>query len=396
MPLAVRACYAAPRTMAVEIREHRPGEELGAFIRVAHEVYRNDPNWVPPLEMEIRDRLTPGKNPFFEHAEGVLFTAWDGDRPVGRCTAQIDHEHLRVHDDGAGFFGFFDTVDDERVARALLEAAAGWLRARGMVRMRGPMSLSINEEIGTLVEGFDTPPMLMMSHARPYQAGLIEAAGFQKAKDVLAWRYEVGTPHGRADRAWKAVREMPEVRFRSVRRRHLDEDIRTILDIFNDAWSENWGFVPVTEAEARKMAQDLKLILDEDLAFFAEIDGRPVGICITLPNLNEAIRDLGGKLMPFGLFKLLWRLKVKGPRTARLMLLGIRKDLRGIKRYGGLSLAMYVEVSKRGARKGIEWGELSWTLEDNHPINLGIRAMGAKVYKKYRIFERELSGGGAR
>lgn len=377
--------------MAIEIRQHRLGEDLDAFLRVPHEVYRGDPCWVPPLEMEVRDRLTPGKNPFFQHAEGTLFTAWEGDRPVGRCSAQIDHEHLRLHRDGAGFFGFFDTMNDERVGRALADAAAEWLRARGMERMRGPMSLSINEEIGTLVEGFDTPPMLMMPHARPYQASVIEAAGLSKAKDLLAWRYSVGTPHPRADRAWKAVQEMPEVRFRSVRKRHMQEDVRTMLDIFNDAWSDNWGFVPATEAEAHKMAQDMKLIIDEDLAFFAEVDGRPVGLCVTLPNLNEVIRDLDGKLLPFGFAKLLWRLKVKGPKSARLMMLGLRKELRGLKRYGGLSLAMYVEVSKRGAAKGIEWGELSWTLEDNQPINLGIRAMGAKVYKKYRIFEKDLN-----
>lgn len=368
------------------------GEGLDAFIQAAHEVYRGDPTWIPPLEMEIRERLTPWKNPFFQHAEGALFTAWQGGRVVGRCSAQIDHEHLRLHDDGAGFFGFFDTVDDPEVARALVNAAAKWLAERGMKRMRGPFSLSINEEVGTLVEGFETPAMVLMPHARTYQARLLEEVGMHKAKDLLAWRYEVGTPHRRADKAWKEITALPEVRFRSLRKKTLDEDIHTMLEIFNDAWSDNWGFVPATDAEARKIAQDMKLILDEDLAFFAEIDGRPVGLCVTLPNLNEAIRDLDGKLFPFGIAKLLWRMKVKGPKSARLMMLGLRRELRGIKRYGGLSLAMYVEVSKRGSKKGIEWGELSWTLEDNHPINLGIKAMGAKVYKKYRVFERDLEG----
>jgi len=378
--------------MVVSIRQHRMGEGLDAFIQAAHEVYRGDPMWVAPLEMEIRDRLTPGKNPFFEHAEGTLFTAWRGGRVVGRCSAQIDHEHLRIHDDGAGFFGFFDTVDDPEVARALASSAEKWLRERGMKRMRGPLSLSINEEVGTLVEGFDLPPMVMMPHARAYQGALIETTGLRKVKDLLAWRYEVGTPHRRADRAWQQLSGMPEVKFRSIKRSTLERDIKTMLEIFNDAWSDNWGFVPATDAEAKKLVQDMKLILDEDLAFFADIDGRPMGLCVTFPNLNEATRDLDGKLFPFGIVKLLWRMKVKGPKTARLMLLGLRKELRGSKRYGGLSLAMYVEVSKRGAKKGIEWGELSWTLEDNHPINLGIKAMGAEVYKKYRVFEKELNG----
>ena len=388
---AVCACYAAP-AMAVEIRQHRMGEGLDAFIRAAHEVYRGDPSWVAPLEMEIRDRLTPGKNPFFEHAEGTLFTATKDGRLVGRCSAQIDHEHLRVHGDETGFFGFFDTVDDPEVARELVGAAERWLSERGMKRMRGPLSLSINEEVGTLVEGFDTPPMLMMAHARPYQGGLLESAGLHKAKDLLAWRYEVGTPHRRADKAWQEISAMPEVRFRSINKKTMERDVHTMLEIFNDAWSHNWGFVPATPAEARKIAEDFKLIIDEDLAFFAEIEGREMGLCVTLPNLNEVIRDLDGKLLPFGFAKLLWRLKVKRPKSARLMMLGLRKELRGIKRYGGLSLAMYVEVSKRGAKKGVEWGELSWTLEDNHPINLGIKAMGAKVYKKYRVFEKELNG----
>ena len=376
--------------MTVDVRQHRPGEDVDAFVDVTRDIYRRDPNWVQPLDMDIRDRLNPSKNPFFRHAEVTLFTAWKNGRVVGRCSAQVDHEHLATHHDDAGFFGFFDTTDDAEVARALLGEAEKWLRERGMKRMRGPMSFSINEEIGTLVEGFDTPPMIMMPHSTPYQGGLIEAAGLEKAKDILAWRYDVGTPHARADRAWRAIQEMPEVRFRSLSKKNMRADVRLLLDIFNDAWSDNWGFVPATDAEAEKTASDLKLVLDEDLAFFAEIEGRPVGMCVTLPNLNEAIADLDGKLFPTGIFKLLWRLKVKGPKSARLILLGIRKELRGIKRYGGLSHAMYVEVSKRGSKKGIEWGELSWTLEDNRPINLGIKAMGAKVYKKYRVYEKAL------
>jgi GNAT superfamily N-acetyltransferase len=376
--------------MPVEIRRHYPGEDLKPFISAAHEVFRGDPAWVAPLQMEIRDRLTPAKNPFFQHAEVTIFTAWRGDRVVGRCTAQIDHEHLKTHRDGAGFFGFMDTIDDQAVATALLAEAEAWLRDRGMKVARGPLSLNINEEAGTLVEGFDMPPMMMMTHSRPWQGDLIEGAGYQKAKDLLAWRYEVGTPHRRADRAWKAISAMPEVRFRSLSKKNLESDVRVMLDIFNDAWSENWGFVKATDAEAKKMAKDIALVLDEDLAFFADIDGKPMGLCVTMPNLNEALHGLDGRLAPIGIFKLLYRLKVKRPKTARLILLGIRQEIRGIKRYGGLSLAMYVEVSKRGAEKGIEWGELSWTLEDNHPINLGIRAMGAKVYKKYRIYEKPL------
>ncbi len=376
--------------MAIEIREHRPGEDLDAFLKVPFEIFRDDPVWVAPLEMDIRDRLTPAKNPFFEHAEGTLFTAWEGSRVVGRVSAQIDQEHLRVHKDGAGFFGFFDTIEDPRVAKALIEAATEWNRARGMQRMRGPMSLSVNEEIGTLVEGFETPPMIMMPHSRPYQGRMAEAAGLTKVKDLYAWRYDAGHIPPRAQKAWDGVKEMPEVHIRSVRKADMESELRIIMDVFNDAWSDNWGFVPATEAELRKAAADMKLIIDEDLAFVVEIEGKPMGICVCLPNLNEAIYDLRGKLFPFGFAKLLWRLKVKRPTGARLMLLGLRKELRGVKRYGALSLAMYVELARRGTGKGYNWGELSWTLEDNTPVNLGIRAMGAKIYKRYRLYEKEL------
>jgi GNAT superfamily N-acetyltransferase len=378
--------------MSVRIREHRPGKDVDDFIEAAHVVFRGDPAWVPPLEMEMRERLDPKKNPFFEHAEGTLLTAWKDGQLVGRCSAQIDHEHLRVHQDETGFFGFLDTVDDLQVTQGLLDAAEGWLRDRGMKRMRGPLSLSINEEIGTLIEGFEHPPAVMMPHSRPYQAGLIEGAGMAKAKDLYAWRYDVGNLPKRAQRAWEQIQALPEVRLRSVRKSHMQRELRIIMDIFNEAWSGNWGFVPLTESEVKKVAQDLKLIIDEDLAFIAEVKGRPVGMCICLPNLNESIHDLGGKLMPFGLPKLLWRLKVRGARSARLMLLGLRQEVQASKRYAGLSTAMYAEIARRGKAKGIEWAELSWTLEDNRPINLGIKAMGAEIYKKYRVFEKDLTG----
>lgn len=379
--------------MGIVIREHRPGRDIDDFVRAGYEVYRGDGAWVPPLDMELRDRLTPKKNPFFAHAEVALFTAWRDGRLVGRTSATIDHEHLRIHDDGAGFFGFFDTVEDPQVAQALLDAAEAWLRERGMRRMRGPMSLSINEEVGTLVEGFEHPNVVMMAHARPYQAALAEQCGLEKAKDLFAWRYEVPDAlPPRAERAWQSIAAMPEVRFRSIDRSRMREEMEVLLEIFNDAWQHNWGFVPATPAEVEKTAADMKLVIDPEIAFFAEIDGRPVGMCVCLPNLNEATRDLDGKLFPTGILKLLWRAKVHRTKSARLILLGIRNELRGVKKYGALSLAIYAELSKRGQRLGYEWCELSWTLEDNHPINLGIRAMGAKVYKKYRIFEKDITG----
>lgn len=375
----------------VEIREHRMGLDLEDFIRVQYDIFRNDPAYIPPLEMELRDRLTPGKNPLFEHAEGTLFTAWRGGKLVGRCSAQIDREHLRVHQDETGFFGFLDTIDDADVAHRLLASAESWLKARGMKRVRGPFSLTINEESGVLIDGFEHPPVLMMPHSTRYQAGLIESYGYEKVQDLYAWKYLVAEPPPRAAKAHADMMALPEVRFRSVDKSRMRQEVDTLVEIFNDAWSENWGFVPATEAEVAKMAQDFKLLLDPDLAFFAEVEGREVGMVVCIPNLNEAARDLNGKLFPFGWAKLLYRLKVKGTSSARLVLLGLRKDMRAKKRYGALSTAMYAELAYRGMKKPqYKWAELSWTLEDNRPINLGIKAMRAQIYKTYRVYEKAL------
>ncbi|MGB5698098.1 MAG: hypothetical protein WBM46_20780 [Polyangiales bacterium] len=376
--------------MSIEIKQHQPGEDLKEFIQIAFEVYRDDPAWVPPLHMEITDRLTPGKNPFFEHAEVGLFTAWKDGKPVGRISAQIDHEHLRIHQDNTGFFGFFDTLHDQEVASGLVEAAEQWLASRGMTRMRGPFSLSINEETGMLVEGFESPPTIMSPHHRPYQGTLAEGAGLHKVKDCYGWKYEVREAPARARKAWETMMSLPEVRFRSVSPRNLKKEVHDILDVFNDAWQHNWGFVPATDAEAKKMAADLQLILDKELSFFAEIDGQPVAICVCLPNLNEVIFDFHGKLSPVNVGKLIWRLKIRRPKSARLMLLGIRTELRGKKRYAPLATAVIAELVRRGLKRGYEWAELGWTLEDNRLINAAIQSMGAHIYKRYRLFEKTI------
>ena len=375
--------------MSVEIRQHRPGKDLKDFLQVPFDVYRDDPAWIAPLNMEVTDRLTPEKNPFFEHAEVALFTARRNGKVVGRISAQIDHEHLRIHKDNAGFFGFFDTIDDQEVASALVTAAEKWLAERGMSVMRGPFSLSINEETGLLVEGFDDPPVLMSPHHRPYQGRLAEGAGLHKAKDCYGWYYDVVEPTPRAQKAWEMITALPEVRFRTVNRRKLDTEVHDLLSVFNDAWQHNWGFVPATDAEAKKMAADLRLILN-DLSFFAEIDGQPVGICVCPPNLNEVTRDFHGKLSPRNVAKLVWRLKVREPKSARLMLLGIRTELRHKKRYAPLAMAIIAELIRRGLPLGYEWAELGWTLEDNRLINAAIRSIGGRIYKRYRVYEKPI------
>ena len=378
--------------MPVEIRRHLPGGDTADFIRAGFQVFRDDPAWIAPLGMMIGDRLDPKKEPFHRHAEVILFTAWKDGRLVGRTSATVDRAWLDTWKDDTGHFGYFDTIDDVEVAGALLRAAEAWLKERGMKRMNGPMSLSANQEVGLLVSGFEDPPVLDMAHSRRYQGALAEASGLAKEKDLFAWRYE--TKQGfntRTEKAWQHLAATKEVRLRSVNLRKLRAELDVIMEIYNETWAGKWGYVPISGAELDKMASDMSLVLDPDMAFIAEVEGNAAGMCIVVPNLNEVIADLGGKLFPFGWAKVLWRTKVKHPRSARLILLGVREAVRrNVKRYGFLSAAMYVEVAKRGLAKGYEWGELSWTREDDAPINLGIRSMGATVYKTYRVYEKPI------
>jgi hypothetical protein len=378
--------------MAIEIRKHEPGVDTGDFIRAGFEVYRGDPAWVPPLDFVIKERLDPRKDPVHRHADVALFTAWKDGHLVGRTSATIDRAWLDTWKDQTGHFGYFDTIDDLDVARALLEKAEEWLGKRGMKRVNGPMSLNANQEIGVLVEGFEHPPVIDMAHSRPYQGALAERCGYTKEKDLWCWRYLKETGFNeRTQKAWESVQKLPEVRLRSVDKKRMRSELGTIMEIYNETWAGKWGYVPISSAELDKMADDLSLVLDPDIAFIAEIDGKAGGMCIMVPDLNEAIADLGGSLFPLGWAKLLWRTKVKHPKGARLILLGVREEFRkNMKRYGTLSAAMYVEVAKRGLGKGYTWAELSWTREDDAPINLGIRSMGAKVYKKYRVYEKKL------
>ncbi len=377
--------------MAVEIHQHEPGKDTRDFVQVAFEIFRGDPAWVAPLHMVMDEKLHPKKDPFYAHAEVALFTARKDGKLVGRVSATVDQAWLGLYHDDTGHIGYFDTIDDLEVAKALLDRAEAWLRERKMKRVNGPMSFNANQEIGLLVDGFEHPPQLDMAHSRPWQGKLIEACGYVKEKDLFAWRYGVELEHTkRSLKAWEEVLAMPEVTLRSVRKSQMRAELDTIMSLYNETWSGKWGYVPISTAEIDKMAKDMSLVLDPEIAFIADIDGKPAGMCVMIPNLNEAIADLHGSLFPFGWIKMLWRTQVNHPKSARLILLGVREDIRKKKRYGGLSTAMYVEVSTRGRKKGYEWAELGWTREDDAPINLGIRAMGAKVYKTYRVYEKRL------
>ncbi len=375
--------------MSVDVREVRLGGNLKPFLEVVDDIYRDDKCYIRPLDMMVKDRLAP-RSPFFQHAEGTIFLAYKQGRCVGRITAHIDHEHLAKHRDATGFFGFFDTVDDQAVADALLDKAARWLKDRGIKRIRGPLSLGMNDEVGCLVDGFDSPPMLMMPHHRPYQSGLIERNRFERIRTMYAWKYEVGNLKKRVQDAHDEISKLPEVSSRPVNMNDVEGDTRIVMDLYNDAWSENWGHVAMTQAELRALASDFKLLLRPEITQIAFINGTPAAVAIAAPNLNEALVGLDGKLLPTGLLKLIYRLKIKQPETARLIILGIAKRYRTQRKYAALSLYLYAKLNQGGQQLGIKWGELSYTDEANGPVNTAIKMMGGSIYKRYNVYERDV------
>ena len=362
---------------------------LDRFIRLPHRLHRDDPHYIAPLHLERLEALTP-KNPFFSHADVQMWIARKDGRDVGRISAQIDHQALAVRPDATGLFGFIAAEDDPAVFRALVGEAQAWLKARGMQRVLGPFNLNINEQMGLLVEGFDSPPMLLMEHDRPYVSSRLEELGFAKEKDVFAYLYDISVEPPVAVRR---LLERPLSKRLTVRRidfKRYDAEIRAVTDIFNDAWRNNWGFVPLTEVETDYLAKSLKPLLDPRITSIVEQDGEPVGFLVALPNLNEAICGLQGKLLPFGWAKLLWRLKVAGVKTARVPLMGVRRSVsRGM--VGGLLPFLLIDaVRKEGLKLGYTHIELSWILEDNLAMRRINESLGSVPYKRYRIYGKSL------
>ncbi len=376
----------------LRIRPVAGRRELEQFLRVPGAIYRDDPNWVPPLLFERLQHLDPRRNPFLRAIEIRYFIALRGDAPVGRISAQINRRHLARHDDASGHFGFLEAVDDEEVFAALLETAENWVRAQGMRRLAGPFNPSINDECGLLVDGFDTPPSMMMGHARRYYAARLERLGYRKAKDLIAYDFDVAGPWPpAAARLLARARGMRGLSFRPLDMRRYEEEILAICRIFNDAWAHNWGFVPFDEEEARYMGRSIRPLVTARCFAFGEVDGEPVAMTVTLPNINEAIRDLGGRLWPFGWARLLWRLKVRGVRTWRMPLMGVCRRFQGTPRGAALALGVIDEVKSYHRRRGVRRAELSWVLEDNRPTRQLIETVGGVPYKRYRIYAKELS-----
>jgi GNAT superfamily N-acetyltransferase len=375
--------------VGLEIMPVRSKAELDRFIRVPMRLGAGDPNYIAPLIFERQEALTAKGNPFFAHADVQFWLAVRGGRDVGRISAQIDHLNPQTAD-GVGNFGLIAAEDDAGVFAALFRTAEAWLRERGCKTALGPVNLSTNEEVGLLVEGADTPPMFMMSHDAAHTPRRIESEGYAKAKDIYA--YVCSVADDLPGPILRRVRKPPApgVTLRMLEMKRLDEEVRTLTGILNDAWSGNWGFTPTTEAETKALADTLKLVLDPRLTWFAEIDGEAAGFIVLLPNINEAIRDLGGKLFPFGWAKLIWRLKIRGVKTGRVPLMGVKRKFAASLR-GQLLPFQLIDATAQAARRlGYERYELSWVLEDNVPMRRICDAGGAKVYKTYRLYETAL------
>lgn len=362
------------------------------FVDFLWDVYRDDPHWVPPLKDEELGLITPGKNPWFEHAQAALWLAERDGRVVGRVSAQVDELVLEHMGAGTGLFGMFEALDAE-AATALIATAEEWLRAQGMTRAVGPISLSIWDQPGLLIEGFDEAPTAMMGHHRPEYRGWLETAGYRKARDLYTYELDIRiemVPMIR--RLIESGERNPRIRMREVDKSRFDEEAALILGILNDAWSDNWGFVPLTEAEIAYAGKKLKPIIFEDLVTVAEVDGRPQAFMITIPDINELTRDLNGELFPFGWAKLLWRLRRPRVRRMRVPLMGVAKALQGSRLAGQLAFMM-IERSRRIAidRYGATHGEFGWVLEDNGGMMSIAQLPGAEINKVYRVFEKGLA-----
>jgi hypothetical protein len=378
-------------TSPVTVRPVTTGADRRAFVDFAWDAYKDDPAWIPPLKDEVHGLLNPKKNPWFEHAKAQLWLAERGGKVVGRISAQVDELVLEHMGAGTGQWGFFDALDAEAAA-ALIATAEDWLLTQGMTRALGPFSLSVWDEPGLEIEGFSEPPTAMMGHHKPEYAGWVEAAGYAKAKDLLTYEVDiVNWSNSLISRLIEAGERNPKIRIRKVDKSRFDEEAQIILGLLNDAWSDNWGYVPLTPNEIAYAGTKLKPIIYEDLVRIAEYEGKPVAFMLTIPDMNEMIRDLDGRLFPFNFIKLLWRLRKPRTRRARVPLMGVAKPLQGSRLASQLAF-MLIEFTRRSIVKdyGVGVGEFGWILEDNKGMLSIAELPGAKVNHRYRIYERAL------
>lgn len=358
--------------------------QLRQFIELPYRVYAGDPHWVPPLRRDEWRRFDRAHNPFFEHGDMRCWLVTRAGRPAGRIAGIVDRLQNEVHGEQTTWFGFFE-AEDAAVASLLLAAVERWAREQRSRVVRGPANPSLNESAGLLVDAFDSDPCVLMPYNPPAYPSLIEAAGYVKIKDLLAWDIDLAAPRpARIDRLAERVRRQHDVSVRPVRLRDFDSELALLQGIYRDSWEENWGFVPPTDAEIRQLAVDLKPIVDPELVLFAERRGRAVGCAVAIPDANQVLKRMRGRLLPFGIVHFLRRRRIM--TQARLLMLGVLPEVRRI----GLYPLLIHEIHRRTVARGYVRAELSWTLEDNDAINAGIEAAGGRRHKTYRLYEKTL------
>jgi len=361
---------------------------MNEFIRFPWKVYQGNPNWVPPLKSEVKFLLNKKENPFFHHAEAACFLARKNGVTVGRVAAIIDHNHINFHNEQAGFFGFFECLSDCEVASELLGTAARWLNQRGIEIMRGPMNPSTNDECGFLLEGFDSPPMIMMTYTPAYYLDYMERCGLTKSKDLYAYIVDIRdvAAAGRLEKLASAVKaRIPGLTVRPAVMKQFQQEVEAVKVIYNSAWSHNWGFVPMTDAETVAMANKLKPLIVPELMIMAEVNGKPAAFFVAVPDYNQVLLKLNGRLGPLEIAKFLWY--SRRISDIRILTMGVKEEYRK----KGIEGLLYLEAFKAAMKKGYERAEMSWILEDNVLMQRGCELMGGKLYKKYRIYEKNLS-----
>jgi len=376
---------------SVSTRPVRTRRDLKRFVKVPFHLHRESPQWVAPLIFERMEFLDRRKNPYFEHAEVEFFIAERDGESVGRVSVQVDARWDEFQGGRDALFGFFEAAEDPEVAAALFDAARDWARGKGRERILGPMDFTTNDEVGVLIEGFEMQPMILEPWHPPYYRELIEAEGLGKAMDVLMWELNFGDLKDgeRFDpkihtAAEKALRE-EGIEIRNMRKRDMGNEVRRFMEVYNEAWGDNWGFVPITDAEADFQAKNLKQVIDEDWAYMAEKDGEVVGAALTLPDINQVMAKLNGRLLPFGWLRFLFG-KGKIDRL-RVFALGVKHDYQ----HTGVGAGLYLKHLETAARPGaIKGGEMGWILETNEAMNRAMEGMGGKIVKRYRLFEQRL------
>ncbi len=367
--------------------------DLKAFIDLPKRLYAGHTGYTPHLDVERKEAFSPRKNPLFKHVDVEFLLARRAGRVVGRIAAQIDHAYLERYADGTGHFGCLAAEDDPAIFSALFAAAEAWLKGKGLKRATGPFSLSVNEEVGLMVWGFDSRPMLLVPYDPPYAGPRVEECGYAKMKDVFSYDYDVqNAPETIGAKLMARAGMAGRVTVRTANMKMFDAEVRTIVDIFNDAWSDNWGFVPFTQAEIDHAAKAFGPVIVPDLAVIVEVDGEAVAFIIALTNLNEAIEGFNGSLLPLNLLKLVWRMKIAGVASTRVPLMGVRKKFRNHPLMGaGLAMMAIDQLRQNGKRLGKKTAELGWILEDNKATNNIIRSVGGVHYKTHRIYQKALT-----